>query len=73
MRCLHCGKEIPDAFFTDWGKTVESKSGHFNCPHCNADHVRRQAGQLPNGKPLYTIRLWGHLTRMRPKPPTPPE
>jgi DNA-directed RNA polymerase subunit RPC12/RpoP len=69
MKCLHCGDEIPETIFADWEKSEGSKDGRFNCPHCNADHVRRQVGTLPTGEPLYSCRLWGHLTRMRKKPP----
>lgn len=69
MKCLHCTVEIPESFFVEWGRTKESENGRFQCPHCRADHVRRTAGHLPNGEPLWNFRLWGHLTRMRKKPP----
>jgi hypothetical protein len=67
MDCLHCAKEIPDAFMAAWEATPQSKSGRFNCPACGADHVRRDIGRTPNGKPLYTFRLWGHPTSVRKK------
>jgi hypothetical protein len=67
MKCLHCGEMIPDAFFEAWKKSAAAKSGRFNCPHCTADHARREIGRLPSGEMQYSVRLWGHLTEIRRK------
>jgi hypothetical protein len=56
MNCLYCAKEI---------RVETSTDGRFTCPHCSADHARREIGRLASGQPEYTIRLWGHLTRFR--------
>jgi len=69
MKCLDCGQEIPDEFFTAWEQSPQAKSGRFTCPHCRADHVRRDIGKTPEGKPLFSIRLWGHPTSTRRKKP----
>jgi len=65
MRCLHCGREIPETFFESWSATPEAKSGRFRCPSCDAEHVRREIDPLPSGKRQFTFRLWGHLTANR--------
>jgi len=65
MNCLHCGREIPDSFFSRLGGSPEFKGGRFACPHCGAEHVRRTEGTLPSGAPLHTFRLWGHPTTVR--------
>ncbi len=67
MRCQECGGEIGDAFFAAWEKTAQAKNGRFECPSCRADHVRRGIGTSPEGKPLYSIRLWGHPTTKKRK------
>lgn len=67
MKCLDCGKEIPESFFASWQTSPQAKSGRFNCPHCEADHVRREIGRTPEGKRLYSVRLWGHPTKARRK------
>jgi DNA-directed RNA polymerase subunit RPC12/RpoP len=67
MKCQHCSEEIGDDFFAAWDKNPRSKSGRFRCPHCSADYVRREIGKTPEGKPLYTFRLWGHPTSSRQK------
>lgn len=63
MRCLHCGREIPQSFFE------AAKADRFSCPHCAAEHVRREIGRLPSGEPQYSVRLWGHPTGLRKKKP----
>ena len=76
MNCLHCAREIPVAFFDSRTESPEFKGGRFSCPHCGAEHIRRNVGKLPNGEPLHNFRLWGHLKmqeRERPaSPATPP-
>lgn len=72
MNCLHCGKEISDSFFEKLSRSHEFKGGRFACPDCGADHVRRNEGKLPSGAPLYTYRLWGHVSLMR-RNPSPPD
>jgi DNA-directed RNA polymerase subunit RPC12/RpoP len=67
MYCLHCSREIPKDFFEQWDQTKAAKKGLFRCPHCAADHVRREIGRLASGEPEYSIRLWGHPTRFRRK------
>jgi transposase-like protein len=77
MRCLHCDKEFPASFLEEWERSDAARSGHFSCPHCAADHVRREIGRSPAGRPEYSIRLWGHLSENRrrkdagKKPPKP--
>jgi hypothetical protein len=68
MRCLHCTLDIPATFLEDWAKSREAESGgRFRCPHCNADHVRREIDPLPSGERQFTYRLWGHLKSFRKK------
>ena len=69
MKCQHCNTEIPESFFEAWQKTPAAKSGRFACPHCSAEHVRREIGKTPEGKSLYSIRLWGHPTTTKRKKP----
>lgn len=71
VKCLHCNEDIADDFLAAWDKSAQAKSGRFTCPHCSADHVRREIGRTPEGKPLYTFRLWGHPTSSRRKKPDP--
>ncbi|HZE98071.1 MAG TPA: hypothetical protein VE981_13660 [Planctomycetota bacterium] len=68
MNCLSCNVEIPDSLFAEWEKTEQFKGGRFSCPTCSAEHVRREIGKTPTGEPLYTFRLWGHLTSVRRQP-----
>jgi len=65
MNCLHCGQALPEAVLTAWERAPQAKSGRFACPSCGADHVRRAIGKTPEGKPLFTLRLWGHPTTTR--------
>jgi DNA-directed RNA polymerase subunit RPC12/RpoP len=65
MNCLRCGREISDSFFTLLNQSPEFKGGRFACPHCGAEHLRREVGTLPTGAPLFTVRLWGHLRAPR--------
>jgi len=65
MRCLHCDRELSEAFFEEWSRTPAAASGHFFCPHCSAEHVRREVGRAPSGKPQHSVRLWGHLSEIR--------
>ncbi len=67
VTCLECGKVLPDDFFEAWQKSPEAKSGRFTCPGCGADHVRREIGRTPEGKPLFNVRLWGHPTTRKRK------
>ena len=67
MRCLNCQEPLPELPDVDKSKPVSANSGHFACPHCKANHVRREVGRLPSGEPLYSVRLWGHLTAARRK------
>jgi len=71
LKCLACGKSIPDAFFKERSTSVEFKGGRFACPHCGAEHVRRSIGHLPSGEPLYTFRLWGHPLAKKQASPSP--
>lgn len=65
MTCLHCQEELPASLFDD-GRIGEGLSvGRFSCPSCHAEHVRREVGRLSSGAPLYSIRLWGHLSSNR--------
>jgi len=73
MKCLACGKIIPDSFFVGESKTEQFKGGRFACPHCGAEHVRRLIGTLPSGGPLYTYRLWGHPASGKRIPPASPK
>jgi hypothetical protein len=70
MKCLSCDREFPEPSIEQENSADELKGGRFACPQCGAEHIRRQVGELPSGKPLYDIRLWGHLTAKR--KPTPP-
>jgi hypothetical protein len=65
MKCLECPNNIPDSFFAAWADSPQAKSGRFDCPHCGAHHVRREIGRTPEGKPLYSVRIWGHPTTTR--------
>jgi len=67
MTCLQCGKPLTDDFFALWERSPLAKSGRFNCPSCGADHVRRDIGRTPEGKRLFSVRLWGHPTSGRKK------
>lgn len=67
MKCLDCTKDIPDSFIAEWQKSPQAKSGRFACPSCGVEHVRREIGHTPEGKPLYSVRLWGHPTTSRKK------
>lgn len=68
MECMSCGQSISESFFDEKNGTEQFKGGRFGCPHCGAEHVRRDIGRLPSGKPLYTVRLWGHLTTVKKQP-----
>lgn len=68
MKCLQCGVEIPEAFFTQRNQSESIKGGRFACPQCGAEHVRRVIGQDPSGAPLFSVRLWGHLKAAKRKP-----
>jgi hypothetical protein len=74
MNCLSCGANISESFLRQKSRTEEFKGGRFACPHCGAEHVCRQVGQLPSGEPLYDFRLWGHLSSVKrsPSPATAP-
>jgi len=65
MHCLHCAKEIAETFFEALSLSPRARDGRFRCPHCSADHVRREIGRLASGQVEYTVRLWGHPTRFR--------
>jgi len=65
MKCLRCGRGISQSFFDLLQQSPEFKGGRFSCPHCGAEHLRRPAGTLPSGEPLFTFRLWGHLRAPR--------
>jgi len=67
MRCLHCDQELPESFFKKWERRSGKPSDRFGCPHCGADHVCREIGRTPSGKPQYSVRLWGHLKAIRKK------
>lgn len=67
MRCLHCDGEITKQFLAEWEASEAAKGDRFLCPHCNAEHVRREIAPLPSGKRQFTYRLWGHLTAIRKK------
>lgn len=67
MTCLECSKELPASLFEKGEKPPPSKSGRFACPSCGAEHVRREIGSTPDGKPLYSLRLWGHPSSRRKK------
>jgi hypothetical protein len=69
MTCLTCNGEISEEFFLNLSRSVEFKGGRFQCPHCRAEHVRREVGRLPSGEPLYSIRRWGHLATRRHETP----
>jgi len=65
MKCLECGSKLSSEFFALRTESPEFKGGRFACPHCGAEHLRRLVGHLPSGEPLYSLRLWGHLTAAR--------
>jgi hypothetical protein len=65
MHCLLCNQELPESFLEEWARSAQASSGRFSCPHCAADHVRREIGRTPLGKPQYSVRLWGHLSEIR--------
>jgi hypothetical protein len=68
MKCLRCSREISDDFFACREQSPEFKGGRFACPHCLAEHLRREVGKLPSGEPLLGFRLWGHLAATRQSP-----
>jgi len=61
MNCLRCNRQISDTFFSARDESPEFKGGRFACPHCGAEHLRRNVGTLASGEPLFSFRLWGHL------------
>lgn len=62
MNCLNCKEPLPKSYFQEAPPEIEARQGPFSCPHCYAEHVRRRVGELPSGKPLHTLRLWGPVT-----------
>ena len=67
MNCLNCQAPLPESAFPKEQLDLNVKKDRFACPHCRAEHVRRRIGTLPSGEPLFSLRLWGHLTSMRRK------
>ena len=68
MNCLNCQGPLPEAAFPKEQSSLNVKKDRFACPHCGAELVRRRIGTLSSGEPLFSLRLWGHLTSLRRKP-----
>lgn len=72
MNCYSCAREIPDPVFDASSAAVESAGRSFRCPLCDALHIRRIRGVLPDGRPVYEFRLWGHPVTTRRRRVSPP-
>ena len=60
MKCFSCGGELPESLLAG-----DERRRLIKCPHCDASLLRQVVDHLPNGRPVFEVRLWGHPASTR--------